>query len=359
MRRGWGLVVVGAAAGLGACGDRTGLLLPDPLDDAAGLDAPSDGSNEARRERDANEVSDSGDASVDAADATLEASDSSGDATQEDVTEEDVIEEDALPPIDVTPPPPDAPLECADAGQLLVYVLTLNGNMMSFDPARRVFTLIGPLNCPTNGTPNSMAVDHQGIAYVNYYEGSIGLIFRVSTATLACEPTPYTNATGVLPAQLGSAFTANVEAGTETLYIAGDNGTGPMDISPLATVDTSSFATATIGSLPSIIAGPELTGTASGDLFAFYRDLSDPTSSFLGQIDRSTAAVVAQTALPGVQQGNGWAFGFWGGDFYFFTNPSVGTIVQRFRPSDGSIVQVASTSSVIVGAGVSTCAPQQ
>jgi hypothetical protein len=33
--------------------------------------------------------------------------------------------------------------------------------------------------------------------------------------------------------------------------------------------------------------------------------------------------------------------------------------VQRFRPSDGSVVQVATTPGLtVVGAGVSTCAPQ-
>jgi hypothetical protein len=40
------------------------------------------------------------------------------------------------------------------------------------------------------------------------------------------------------------------------------------------------------------------------------------------------------------------------------TAPS--SIVTRYRPSDGSIVQVATAPGLtIVGAGVSTCAPQQ
>jgi hypothetical protein len=63
--------------------------------------------------------------------------------------------------------------------------------------------------------------------------------------------------------------------------------------------------------------------------------------------------------LPGVDIAGGWAFAFWGGDFYTFTAPGdTSTVVQRFRPSDGTVVQVASLSLVVVGAGVSTCAPQ-
>jgi hypothetical protein len=62
-----------------------------------------------------------------------------------------------------------------------------------------------------------------------------------------------------------------------------------------------------------------------------------------------------------VDQGFGWAFAFWGGDFYTFTSPTdVGSVVQRFRPGDGTITSVAEFQpGVIVGAGVSTCAPQQ
>jgi len=71
-----------------------------------------------------------------------------------------------------------------------------------------------------------------------------------------------------------------------------------------------------------------------------------------------SAMVIGQANLMGVPQGNGWAFAFWGGDFYTFTAPSGNTVVTRYRPSDGSITQVAQMQSIIVGAGVSTCAPQ-
>jgi hypothetical protein len=65
--------------------------------------------------------------------------------------------------------------------------------------------------------------------------------------------------------------------------------------------------------------------------------------------------------LPGVDLGGAWAFAFWGGDFYLFTAPGgngTSSLVTRYRPSDGSVTQVAMAPGVtIVGAGVSPCAP--
>ena len=57
------------------------------------------------------------------------------------------------------------------------------------------------------------------------------------------------------------------------------------------------------------------------------------------------------------------AFAIWGGDFYTFTGlltaQQGATEVTRFRPRDGSIVPVGQiVGETIVGAGVSTCAPQ-
>jgi hypothetical protein len=43
-----------------------------------------------------------------------------------------------------------------------------------------------------------------------------------------------------------------------------------------------------------------------------------------------------------------------------FTSPDGnGSVVTRYRPSDGSVTEVTKLTNVIVGAGVSTCAPQQ
>ena len=85
-----------------------------------------------------------------------------------------------------------------------------------------------------------------------------------------------------------------------------------------------------------------------------------PPGSFIGEIDKATARIVAETPLPMVDQGRAWAFANWGGDFYLFVAPttSTGSLVVRFRPDDSTVAPVSAWTSPIVGAGVSTCAPQ-
>src|ERR1019366_5873324 len=77
--------------------------------------------------------------------------------------------EDALPPIDVFLPP-DAPNACPDAGSTLVYVITSQNVLLSFYPPTAAFTTIGTIACPVTpvDTPFSMAVDHNGVAYVAF-----------------------------------------------------------------------------------------------------------------------------------------------------------------------------------------------
>jgi len=112
------------------------------------------------------------------------------------------------------------------------------------------------------------------------------------------------------------------------------------------------------------VAQAELTGTGDGRLFGFFAptNMNNVPPSFIDQIDPRSAKVLSSVLLPDVIEGGGWAFGFWGGDFYTFTAPDNNTtVVTRYKPSDGSVTQVATAPSgvVIVGAGVSTCAPQE
>jgi hypothetical protein len=151
--------------------------------------------------------------------------------------------------------------------------------------------------------------------------------------------------------------------GVETLYLAGNPG-GVVGTEPvvLGSMDTTTFAVTTVGTVAPSIYASELTGTGGGQLFGFYMTGPGVTAAAIGEIDRTTGQLVAMNDLPGVAIAGGWAFAFWGGDFYTFTapaGPGTDTVVQRFRPSDGSVVQVATISGLtVVGAGVSTCAPQ-
>jgi hypothetical protein len=324
-----------------ACGSRTGLLVPGdpgPLGDDGDNrdDAAADAGADARTDADS-------------------AADAPHDSPDEDVT-------DALPPVDVQVP--EASTNCADAGTTYIYVVTKQSDLFSFYPPSGQFSRIGKLACPATAgsTPFSMAVDHTGIAYVLYDDGEL---FRVSTATAECRKTAYRVGSGGFTT-FGMGYSTNA-SGSETLFIAtGDDAPTPL----LGTIDpTNNFALTLIGAIQPPIGGAELTGTGGGDLFGFFATSGQTpcnngprspacTDSAIAQFNKSNGVVTNESVLSGLDQGSAWAFAFWGGDFFLFTAPDgVSSLVTRFRPSDGSLVNLGKLADEIVGAGVSTCAP--
>jgi hypothetical protein len=331
-------VTLMAAAGIASCGARTALI-----DD-------QDPNGDARR-GDAESVDSGRETGVVPKDALS-----------------DTVAEDALPPIDAFKNDVVVINPCPDAAATLIYVIGSSSELYSFDPAVGTFTPIGPIDCPDSiGSPFSMAVDREGIAYVIFASTTTGEgtgLFRVSTKTAACTPTTY-NAAANGNITFGMGFVANVGEGSdggETLYISKDNSVD----SELSIIDTSTFVLSNVGEFtpnPPGIFEPELTGTGDGRLFAFSpQQPGNNPSSFIAQIDPTSAAILHIDMLPGIVAGKGWAFGFWGGDFYTFTGPApdtAGTVVNRFDPTTQVITRVAAfPDDTIVGAGVSTCAPQ-
>ena len=258
-------------------------------------------------------------------------------------------------------------LDCAEAGVTYIYVIAENNELYAFHPERSTdpFELIGVIDCPDPGqSPFSMAVDHRGVAYVVFSDGQL---FRVSTADASCQ------ATSFVPGQhgvtkFGMGFVANVtEAGLagETLYVASDV------TNELATIDVDTFELKPVGRLGSIdgiqVFMAELTGTGSGGLYGFFAETPGSAPSYIARLNPQNAQVLSGVELPQVEEGNGWAFGFWGGDFFTFTAPGqlgttlLTTVVTRYRPADSSIVEIAMAPPgvEIVGAGVSTCAPTE
>jgi hypothetical protein len=247
--------------------------------------------------------------------------------------------------IDQSNPNAQASPDCQTPMADRIYTVTLQGTLWTFYPPSAEFVRIGTLSCRPRytDTPFSMAVDRTGTAYVVYTDGEL---FRVSTTTAQCAATsfapPSSNYT-----TFGMGFVGESNA-AGTLYIA------PQSAGVLATLNLQTFQVSNIGPL-SVQA--ELTGTGDGRLFAFYQQLQ---STAIAQLDPSTAAFVSITNLVNLPAGNGWAIAFWGGDLYLFTAPGSlfgSSRVTRFRPSDGSQVTMAMLDETIVGAGVSTCAP--
>ncbi len=267
-----------------------------------------------------------------------------------------------------------SPIGCEDAGATLIYVTTQQGDLWSLYPPTLRFVRIGRMVCPTNtpgATPFSMAVDHGGTAYVVYSDGEL---FRVSTATASCRPTNFAlNQQGFLT--FGMGFSQNQSGIGETLYVASDLQPGTNLPPRLGTIDTATLSLRSVALFQPPIGSAELTGTGGGDLFAFFAlgASSDggpfPAPSAIGRIDKTNGLMTGEVVLDGVGQGCAWAFAFWGGDFYTFTAPPPTgtcsatspppTVVTRMRPADGTVVPIATFGAEIVGAGVSTCAPQQ
>lgn len=250
------------------------------------------------------------------------------------------------------------------SGAELVYVLSTDNDLYSFKPDQKVFTKIGPLQCNTAMLPNSMAVDRDAFAWVNYVEGdglgdTAGTVFKVNTNDGSCQPTNIQLPFGWY--RLGMGFSAD-QAGqaAETLYVTGTaQGASPG----IGRIDFGSGQVVPIGSFTGALNGQnaELTGTGDARLFGFFTT----TPVNVAEINKASGAILSQKQLPTVETPFAWAFSFWGGDFYLYTapdelsQPNRTSNVTRYRPSDGTVdtAYMLNVGFRIVGAGVSTCAP--
>ena len=262
-------------------------------------------------------------------------------------------------------------LPCAE-GAGLAYVVSHDGELYSFDPSALAFRLVGTLDCRAamGATPNSMAVDRSGTAWVNYSDGTM---FRASTRDAHCKPTDY------LPGQegfgrVGMAFVSTGDdlAG-ETLFVWGGSEWGddswprrgrPRDPDArdvrrgmgLAWIERRRLSLEPLGDDggPLSTVRSDMTGTGDGRLFGFFA--TSPAT--LAEIDIESGAILSAQRLAGLGTGRAWAFSFWGGDFWLYSaTTGRGSSVTRLG-ADGTLERVLpDVGFVIVGAGVSTCAP--
>lgn len=243
--------------------------------------------------------------------------------------------------------------DCSDAAKL-VYVLGTDNFLYSFDPPAKKFVPIGPLGCNTQLNPNSMAVDRNAVAWVNYVAGnnSTGQIFKVSTKDATCEPTPTVQLNGGW-VRMGMGYSSNgVDTKDETLFVSGTAGTGlgkinaSNQLNPIAKYSPIQFSL-----VPS-----ELTGTGDGRLYGYFT--TNPVQ--LGEIDKTSGAVINPKTITGLNNVLAFAFSFWGGSFYLYASDGTNnTNVTKYDPVANTIdnAYMIDVGFIIVGAGVSTCAP--
>jgi hypothetical protein len=267
--------------------------------------------------------------------------------------EADVVAEDVIPPIDVIFIDVPVPNDCPDAGSTLIYVIGAGNELYSFYPPTLGFTKIGTVNCTNQSTPFSMGVNRLGIAFSVFSDGEL---FQVSTANAACKPTGYK------PGQLGwTTFGmgyASVPDGGDQLFVIEVDFQNPS--LGLGSIDTQSFKLSQVGTFqPDLTSECELTGTGDGRLFALCLN-NNSNDGILAQIDQQSAKVIGEDTLTNLGSGQqALAFAFWGGDFWIFTSPGNVTNVTKYDPVAKTLTKMTTLNAQIVGAGVSTCAPQQ
>ncbi len=291
--------------------------------------------------------------------------DGTGDSAAFDATSDvtldsaDVVEEAGVQPPPVMfrqqdASPAASTSDCAHDATAYVFVLSSDGALYRFAPDLKVFTKIGPLGCTSVSIPNSMAVDRHATAWVNYLDGTIR---AVNTADAGC-----TGRTINMPSaweSVGMGFaSSDAGAATEALYVAGSatntsSGLGRLDLDAGSVTALGQFTA------PLTATDTELTGTGDGRLFGFFA--SSPVR--LAQIDKASAAILSSTPFTQIGTPQYFAFSFWGGRFYFYTYPNAtpgsSTNVTEYDPTTGAVntTYMTDIGFLIVGAGVSTCAP--
>jgi hypothetical protein len=259
---------------------------------------------------------------------------------------------------------------CSGQATSYVYVLSVDNDLYSFDPPGKKFTKIGRLGCHTQWQPNSMAIDRNANAYVNYVESTggprgdtAGALYKVSTKDASCGGSPVLN----LPQgwyRVGMGYSTDSKSSTsETLFITATGGLGQGGNAGLAKVDLGASQVNPIGSFSGRLSGQnaELTGTGDAKLYGFFTTI--PVQ--VAEIMKSNASTPSPKALLGVETPALWAFSFWGGHFYLYTcadatlNPQRTSNVTDYDPVSGTVntSYMTNVGFRIVGAGVSTCAP--
>jgi hypothetical protein len=234
-----------------------------------------------------------------------------------------------------------------------VYVVTGSDNLWAYKPMSNTWELRGNLSCPATGnaTPFSMAVSVEGIAHIVYNNGQL---FRASVEDADCELTMFQ------PNQMGfqlfgMGYAANDDDFGETLYVAEITFDSPS--LGLASIDTDTYELSFIGPFSQNPGNAlELTPTGDGPLWGYFLNVPGPGGTLV-EIDKKTAEILQTIGLQVGMDSSALAVAWWGGSFYIFTTNGAGTDVSRYNPESGLTTLVTTHGETVVGAGVSTCAP--
>ncbi|MCA9713730.1 MAG: hypothetical protein KC468_03435, partial [Myxococcales bacterium] len=218
--------------------------------------------------------------------------------------------------------PDDSMCPCAPNSDL-IYVLSDDKQLWTYNPENNLFVLVGALGCPTPNTTFSMGVGRNGYAWVQDTAlvglSSMGDLYRMNVSNPSdCTDPGYTPGANGWN-HFGMAFVSASDINPcDSLYGAhwdgglSGFGEGP-GVGKLGVFDEGALQVNTIG--PNNYNGAELTGTGDGRLYAF----GGVPDAKLIQFDKQTADEIESISFAGFPLTQAFAFAFWGGDFYFFT----------------------------------------
>ena len=260
--------------------------------------------------------------------------------------------------------PGEAVCACAEDNDG-IYLLSDEGKIWSFDPDTLEFRFRTRIECGEMSTDTiSMGVSRKGRAWVEYDGGDIYTVDLTRHGAVTRCQDPGFASDDPLFERFGMAFVGDgAEDRCDRLYLhtSVDSSWVGERVGALGVVDPQTLELARIAPVDSGWA--ELTGTRDGRLFAF----GAASPSVLSEYDKRSGRVLGRWPLPGIGDFSAFAFAFWGGYFYFFTDDAAlygRSRVTKFDFADldgqGMVLStvVAQAPMRIVGAGVSTCAPQ-
>lgn len=245
-----------------------------------------------------------------------------------------------------------------------IYLWGRDQSIWRFDPSEDeadAFENLGKPDCaiPVGQHPFSMGVDRHANAWLTIRSSGRMFKFFANDKDKRCEETKHKPGTEGFTL-FGMAFVEHPRDGRcEQLYMHSFDGETPSEGSgagTLGVLDPETFAVKKVS--PIDFNGGELTGTADGRLFAFAG-----TPSRLLEYDPKTGKVKKEIPLGDLELSSSFAFAFWGGDFYFFTEnlgtfPFVSKVTKLDYTGDGSLTTFIEKAPLrVAGAGVSICAP--
>ncbi len=247
-----------------------------------------------------------------------------------------------------------------------IFVLSDNSELYKFFPETNTFDMLGAFKCGNATGTFSMAVDRLGFAYV-MFSSPLGEIWKLDVTNVNdCTDPGYNPGQGGVN-YFGMAFVSNSQFDQcDKLYGNTYDGIGGFsegaNVGDFLSVDPNNLLINKIGKTN--FNGAEVTGTGDGRAFMF----GGANPAKLVEVEKATGKFLEVTPLGNLELTNAFAFAFFGGDFYMFTesdnNPFNTSKVTHYDYDDSDNNGVKELTTVvteapirIVGAGVSTCAP--